>query len=184
MYLIGGYIRLYDIKFFTKAKNRLDFSIIMITILFASIGIIYNIKQLLMPRAQELELTYLWTPNNIITLLLSISIFEFFAHLNIGSNKLINKIASTTLGIYMIHDGYLQKYLWNNILHTKDVLSSKYALLGIIVSVIIIFIFGIIIDLLRQLIEKYTVKRILNSVKVNNYMSKIRKKCENLLKYI
>ena len=36
--------------------------------------------------------------------MLAISIFIYFMRINISYNKFINTIASTTLGVYLIHD--------------------------------------------------------------------------------
>ncbi len=180
MYLIGGYIKLYGIKFLEKRKNALICFIILAVILFSSIGIINYIK-LWIPKLNFLELAYLWCPNNIITLLLSVSLFELFVNFNIGCNKMINKISSTTLGIYMLHDGKFASYLWVNIFHTKSVLSSKYPILGIIGAVIIIFIFGIIIDLVRQGLENHILKKYLNSHKMDILLNKIIYKCNQIL---
>ena len=44
MYLIGGYIRIYDIKLFKKKKNVIISALISSLILFSSIGIIYFVK--------------------------------------------------------------------------------------------------------------------------------------------
>ena len=79
-------------------------------------------------------------------------------------------MASTTLGIYMIHDGGLSSYIWNTIFKTKEHLSNNEGtiIIDIIVSAIIIFIIGAIIDLIRQFIEKITIKKVLEFNIFNN----------------
>lgn len=180
MYLIGGYIRIYNIKSLNSKKRSLIASMLFATILFSSIGII-NIIKLFIPRLENLELAYLWGPNNIISLLFSVSLFMLFANINIGYNKVVNKIASTTLGIYMIHDGLLRNYLWKNIFHTKEILASNYAIIGIVLTTLILFSGGGIIDLFRQYIEKHTVKKYLEKNSIDDFSEKINVKFNNIL---
>lgn len=45
----------------------------------------------------------------IFTPIFSICFFRLFASLKIGSNAFINKIASTTFGVYLIHGSFLGK---------------------------------------------------------------------------
>ena len=86
-------------------------------------------------------------------------------------------LASTTLGIYMIHDGMLNPYIWKNIFSTLEHLNSSYFVIYILGTTIIIFIVGAIIDLIRQFIEKYTVNKLLDS----KFYSKLSNKVSNSL---
>ena len=76
-------------------------------------------------------------------------------------------MASTTLGIYLIHDGILQNYIWKNIFKTSEYLNKSNPVLHILITTITIFIIGAIIDLIRQFIEKHTLKKFLNSNSYN-----------------
>ncbi len=184
MYLIGSYIRIYDIKILKQKKNTIILSTIMFILLSLSIIIIYIFKSYI-PKLSNFELAYLWGPNNIVTLILSISLFELFANINIKSNKVINTLASTTLGIYMIHDGLLRKFIWVNIFHTKEMLSTNYAIVYIFMVTIIIFILGVIIDLIRQYLEKKLINPIINNINYAAYGKKIKSKIIQLSnKYI
>ncbi len=48
--------------------------------------------------------------------LISMALFKLFASLNIDYNKTINTIASTTFGIYLLHEGFFTRpVLWDKV---------------------------------------------------------------------
>lgn len=161
MYFIGAYIRLYDIKVFQKKSIIL--STILITFLLMILSITVNSylsqKTILF---YKIETAYLWTPNNILMLLLSIAFFMFFSKINIKKNKIINLLASTTLGIYMLHDGMFSGFLWKEVFHSKESLESNCFIFYILGTSFLVFIIGALVDLLRQYIEKYTIKKLIS----------------------
>ena len=108
IYFIGAYMRLYSIKFLEKPKTKIVALLSAITMILG-IFVIYKFRNFF-AKIGTTEVAYFWQPNNIFMLLLSISTFKIFADLKINHNKIINTLASTTLGIYLIHDGLLTKY--------------------------------------------------------------------------
>lgn len=168
MYLIGAYIKLYPIKLLNKKRNSILGAFLSFAMMLTSIIIIAKNKAVFEVLGTT-EVAYFWTPNTIPMIVLSICIFEIFQNLEVGCIKIINKMASTTLGIYMIHDGILNHYIWDTIFKTKEHLSNQSwtIIIDIITASIVIFILGMIIDLVRQMLEKITVKKILNSKMLN-----------------
>ena len=162
IYFIGSYIRLYSIKFLEYKKIDVLLASSSFLLMVLSIFLIYNFKELFLQLGTR-ELSYLWTPNSIPMVILSISIFHIFLNINIGYKKIINIIGSCTLGIYLLHDGILNNYIWVNIFKTKECLNSNYPLTCILITTIIIFCVGIIIDLIRQGFEKITLNKFLDS---------------------
>lgn len=163
MYLVGAYIKLYPIEIFSKKRNSILCTILTFTCMLVSIVIIYKFKNIF-EKLGTTEIAYFWTPNTMLMFLLSVSIFEIFLNIKMKSIKIVNIIASTTLGIYMIHDGVLQRYIWDTIFKTTEHLSNNSwkIIIDIMIATIIIFIVGTIIDLIRQFIEKITIKKILD----------------------
>ena len=97
----------------------------------------------------------------ILTPLAVIFLFEFCKGLKIGNCKIINTIASTTFGIYLIHDSSVgRQFIWNKIFHCLDYqYNSRYFPILAIATVLIVFVSCSILDLLRKvLFEKKTVK--------------------------
>ena len=75
----------------------------------------------------------------------------------------------------MLHDSPLSSTLWKKLFKSLNCLNSKYAIVYIISHTFIIFIVGAIVDLIRQIIEKLTIDKILNSKKFRIFANKIKK---------
>lgn len=125
--------------------------------------------------------------NSIFVMLSSMAIFLFFLKLPKKSNKFINKIASATLGVYLIHDNiYMRKYLWHDLLNTQDKFFSVDFLAYSVVIVIIVYIACTIIDLIRQAtIEKIYLKiidKFYNIYEMRKNMPKEEKELEKVAK--
>lgn len=78
--------------------------------------------------------------------------FRLFASLKIKSHAFINKIASATFGVYLIHDsGFGRSVIWNHILKVSEVqFASKYFPLFVLTDILIVFFSCVLIDLLRE----------------------------------
>lgn len=82
----------------------------------------------------------------------SIAVFYLFKSLDIGSNSFINSVASTTFGVYLIHDsGLWRKLIWYQLFKVDTVLflSKWFPVISIFVIIIVFFTCSII-DLIRQ----------------------------------
>ena len=174
LYLIGSYIRLYDISILKKKKTAIIIASVTFLLMLLSIILIYNCKTFFEVIGTT-EWAYLWTPNNVFMLVLSVNIFHLFSMLEIKPIKIINVLASTTLGIYMLHDGLFNHYLWNEVFNNKVRLESNFAIFYILGTTFLIFIVGAIIDLIRQKIEKHTIMKVLNNKKINKFFITIKK---------
>lgn len=145
MYMIGAFIRIHPIKIFDDIKK-----INIVLIIFISLGIlsVYVLDKL------NINPTYFSLPmNQIIPLTISICLFLFFLNLKINSNNVINRIASCTLGIYLIHTNIiLRDLIWVDILNVNNYTNSKYLVIYAIFAVAIVFLICMIIDLIRQII--------------------------------
>lgn len=88
--------------------------------------------------------------NGVIVVGCSVLLFLIFVSIKPFSNKIINLIAKSTFGIYLLHDNVYREYLWNNLFQ----ISAKYQNLWfpIIAVMIGILIFGVcfIIDYIRD----------------------------------
>lgn len=161
IYFVGAYIKRYNIKFLEKTANCLICALSSFFIMIITIPIIYHFKNLFL-KLGTTEPAYFWPPNTILMFILSISIFCIFLKINIGENRIINKLSSTTLAVYMLHDGYLIPLLWNNIFHNAIHLQSKFSIFYILLSAILIFIVFSLFDLSRQFFVKIINKKIRN----------------------
>ncbi len=180
LYFIAGYLKKYPKRKTKKhfLKAFISYLIIIISdILLIYIGSKYNINYLVEKSAHFSEL------NSPFILFSSIELFLGFSNSKPFNNKIVNNVASTTLGIYLIHDNRIMRpFLWNTIFNNSKMFFSNFLLLHSIFSVLIVFIFCMIIDLIRQnTIEKLYLK-ILNKflIKIKLFLEKIILKIKNL----
>jgi len=92
--------------------------------------------------------------------LISFLLFLGFKKTNIKYYNFINKIASTTFGIYLIHDNsYIRSFLWADFFKVNGFENSNFLIPYSIYICFIVFVTCTIIDLIRQYtIEKYYMK--------------------------
>ena len=148
--------------------------VVSFVVMVLGIFVIYGLRDFF-KKIGTTEVAYFWRPNTFPMLLLSISIFKIFVDLKVKSNKIINTLASTTLGIYLVHDSMLNTYIWKNIFHAKECLSTPYSIIYILASATLVFLVGAVIDLIRQFIEAHTVDKVLNSNRYNKIKDKFHK---------
>lgn len=104
-----------------------------------------------------------WQFNSPICIAIAVSLFIIFRRLKIKS-KVINIIASSTMGVYLIHDNiFIRQLLWNSGKIT-DVHSHIYDgrlsfILFSITMIFVVFIVSSIIELIRIYISKVLFKR-------------------------
>lgn len=150
VYLIGAYIRKYG---FSLLKNLRRSIVCFIGTLLLIVLYILGTEFQFFPW-QGTSAIYFWTPNSALQILLSISLFMIFLHLPIPYSKTINYIASCTLGIYLLHDGALNPYLWRQVFRNATHVNSHYFVIHIAIAVFIIMLVGIVIDSVRKVFEK------------------------------
>lgn len=91
-------------------------------------------------------------PFNILS---ALCLFIGFLRLNVRYSRLINIIASATVGVYMIHENSLSVYvLWHKIFRFPSFQDSPYLIPYSIFAVIIVYIFCTVIELIRSRIFK------------------------------
>lgn len=93
-------------------------------------------------------------------LLLGIGLFIVFLKAKITYRPWINTVASTTFGIYLLHDNKLfLHHMWDNIFATYQYYESTLLPVYAIVIVALIFIVGMVVDYMRLIfIEKPVMK--------------------------
>lgn len=146
IYLIGAYIRLYenDVK---KHKNKFY--------IFGTISLaITTILSFVSYRA--------WNYCSIFVILQSVALFLYFKKLKIRSSHMLTRIASFSLGIYIIHENHLIcKWIYQDLFNCKTYIGTWLYLPNIVFTVLGIFIICSIIDYGREILFKHTVDKIL-----------------------
>lgn len=155
-YLIGAFIKLYK-----NENNHKKYGIyaiifyaiiILTTILFEYLSC-YKIFF-------KDYIGYFSKISSILLFLISYNIFMSFKNWNIKEHKLINVIASTSFGIYLIHDNcFVRKFLWLRILKLSTFYHSKLLILVSVITICILFLVCSMIELLRiKLLEPKILK--------------------------
>lgn len=158
LYIIGAYFRLNKETVLNHRKgNLLVLSGSVLTLLLAVI----SFDWLSISNAQlGSYATWFAGLNKLPAVAISISLFVLFKNWQLPYNKGINSIATTTLGIYLIHDNpFVRSVLWTKILKSNTFLHSPYLIVHCLLSVVAIFIIACLIDKIRQYtIEKWFMK--------------------------
>ena len=165
LYLIGAYIN----RFNLNNKN----------------GAIYFITYILMQLLTFINCINKFTVsgafayNSIFNVIGAIALFLMFSRFRFKS-KIINNISKHTLGIYIIHVNiFMYTFLWKTLLKTDSFYTSKYLALNCIKSVFVIFIAGLVIDIIREKLFNITIEKAFKNNKIYNYELKIEGASEN-----
>lgn len=176
-YLAGAFIRKHNISINKQTHQYI------VLFVFASMWFLYSATRFIqienLHNETVLQKVFVFLSDylmsGIFIPICSVSLFLFLASFNF-SNGFVNKIASTTFGIYLLHDSIIgRKLIWNEIIHPEITQFSlvwyQYAFLSI-VTIAGIFIVCSLIDLLRQLFfEKWMESH------YDSFMAKIKERC-------
>ncbi|MGL9783194.1 hypothetical protein IGK89_000821 [Enterococcus sp. DIV0007] len=154
MYLLGGALRNYENEISTllfkhhltwKRLTLITFLIIVSTIIALDLMGEYLKIEIIAKKS-----IYFTSMENILSLLLTISLFMYFNSITIKNNRFINTIASSTLGVYMLHMfPNSTNFIWRDIFNSNKYYDSSFASLIInsIVSITVATLCMMIISL-------------------------------------
>lgn len=178
LYLTAALIKKTE-NHFSKSSSFYIFLAVLMIILVMGAEVIADYLSLKYGLLQGYEQH--WREYNSLFMLISgASFFIGFKKLQIPYNKYVNRIASTTLGIFLLHDNNYRNYFWSNIIQSAKFQDSSFLILHAIGITILIIIIGAMIDLFRQwFIEKPIMNR-MNldwidrlSCKLNQFVDKL-----------
>lgn len=150
VYSIGGYLKLYFIKYLYNTYNKkyiklffVQIFIIIVMIIFSDIIAVIFSKNMLIK---------LYNPFiNILSIPIAVTLFLYFLTIKPIYNKNINIISSTILGIYLIHDNDLmRKIIWDYIFPNLDYINSNFYIIFFIIKVLLVFFICSFIEFLRK----------------------------------
>lgn len=148
LYLIGAYIKIYGMKI-KIFDNKERILLIMLLSILAFISIYVLDKMYFILKIDPLKYS---TPlHQLIPFSISLLMFNFFCNLKVKNSRIINKVASCTLGVYLIHDNrFFKSILWLKIVKTNIISQSKYSIIFEFLAVAIIFCGACILEIIRQ----------------------------------
>lgn len=171
LYLFATYIRKYMDHEKKNAKKHLFGAAISYLLVIAS-----NILLLFLGHITGIEIfsscsTHFMALNSPFILMTAVELLIGFIKLKPHYNQSINKLASATLGVYLIHDnGMFRPYLWRTLLKNSDMYSNPLLIIHALVSIVAVYLICSCIDLVRQ----NTVERIFLNI-VNRHFEQIKK---------
>ena len=147
LYIVAAYIRMNPIK------NRKWGLLTVFFILTASVSVIaclYLGDKL----DKRLAYEFVSDSNTFLAFAIGFCSFMFFKDLQIKQSRVINNIGGSTFGILCIHANSrtMMKWLWETVLNVKGAYSlpTKKLIMFSVLSVIIVFTVGLIIETARQ----------------------------------
>lgn len=151
-YSIGAYFRLYPVQI-KKRKlllaSSISYFLLFLTTVFFQFLSSYDANY-------SVWIYHFAGINSLFVLFISISIFLLFQNWKVQYHKWINVVASTTFGIYLIHDNpFFKQFLWVDFFQNSTYYMRKALFPHAILSIAVVFISCAIIELFRiYLLEK------------------------------
>lgn len=148
LYIVGGYIRLYE-PFIHKNK--------LLSYLFVILLLIFSIKRTSDHLTTGVE-TFFSIHNNEITFIFSVLLFLIVKNIKLNTNnaisKVLIKIAPYTFGVYLIHDNFfVRDILWyRNLFQFESHFDTYYFVPYLLAISILIFVICVCIDKMRSLL--------------------------------
>lgn len=149
-YIIGGYIRLYSVR---NEKCQGKLLTILGVILVISIIFYHDYMGRITHNQQWYHNSFMIAGQySFTTVIIATGVILLFKNINLGQNKVINTIASTTFGVYLIHDNpIMEQVIWLKWLNMPALLTSgvKHFLITVIIVCPLIFTVCSLIDYIR-----------------------------------
>lgn len=148
LYFLGAYIRLYSTN--TNIKIHIGVLTISTALLFLS-TIIINVIGLKMGFYPN-HGTDLYSVHSPLILAMAVSLFCIFRNINIKNSIIINLIASSAFGTYLLSDNpLLRNWIWNDIFGNDSLSGNKAFLLVGIGEVILIMLICFLIEMIWKI---------------------------------
>lgn len=182
LYIVGAYLRKFPLKktYHFKRMNKNAY-IMFMSLLFISMFMLNYFIILFSSRIHGANSIFTYISDNILivkycysnpfTIIQSIAYFEIFNCIRI-KNRLISYISKNVLGVYLFHENfYVKKVLYKYLKIDTGMYYSYKKFVYFIVAIIVIFVIGITIEIIRRFIEKSVImliKRIKKNYNKNN----------------
>lgn len=164
LYMIGAYIKLYGID---RLKNKKNIDIWFYTM---TCWVVLFFIQVITEKCKKFVI-YNGNEGAIFNIVTAVFIFYAFKNMNIKKSKFINYLGKCSFAVYLFHEHPTIRYhLWRE--RFADI-GKNNTLLTIIGIVIAIWVFAIILEQIRRLIEK-----IIFNKKVNERLGKFYNKVD------
>ena len=151
LYAVGAYIRLHEMDFYVKNAAWKTVGCYIAIVFFDLLCDWLHLRDV------RGNLFYFADINSALMLITSFYLFMVFKQLHLRHNYLINRIAATTFGVYLIHDSnLLRHFIWRDILQVNCWEENPFLPVYAIITVMFVFVLCGTIDFLRiQFLESF-----------------------------
>lgn len=157
IYIIGAYIKKYNVNLLKNNKNRI-IAVILIIVFLSTFMIIIELLSIKLLILKDF-IQYFNNIQSPFILILTILIFNIFKNINIKNNIYINVVASSTFGIYLIHENvFLRNFIWKELVQGNKYINSPLLIINAIIGVICVFV---ICSIISFIVENYVVKYVM-----------------------
>lgn len=147
LYFLGGYIRLYPGKLTEKCGLNFLLAAVCVLVIWGSIVLFDELRK------NEIVNIYSYTligQSTITGFLCAFFFFLAFKNLRIGHSKAINFLASSVVGIYLLHEHpSWRDIIWQRVFSSAAYYNTAWLILWALGSVLALFVVCIIVDKLR-----------------------------------
>lgn len=162
LYFCGAFIYLYqeDWKRYRSSYGKI---FLLVATLFYTSIVLFDVLGMWSNRFAVHALT-LFQQNRLAAFSLSVLLFLFFLTMQLGSHKWLNTIASTTFGIYLLHDHpFSRQLLWKELFKNSTFATKPILIVYSILAVVAVFAICGVIDFIMQNglrhVEEYVFKQ-------------------------
>jgi hypothetical protein len=151
MYVIGAYFMTYGTDFLTKKHTVIALHLTVLA--FWMFEVIFD----LFGNIGWLKWSSAFSSNSPIVYFASILMFIRFAQLKMSYNSLINILASSCFGIYLIHANcpQMRQFLWKDVFSNVDMYRNPLFIFHMSIKVVSVYLICAFIDMFRyKYIEK------------------------------
>lgn len=171
LYLVAGYVRLYDNPFMRRGAYFWG-GVLLIGIIMVFVSTI-ALHKLAIANVIEQSKIFRFSgyPNSVFAVITSFSAFMFFLKLRLPYSKIINIFGAATFGVLLIHTNceYVYNFVFDNLLSSTEVAGIDFfnGVRLFSISIVLLFIVCALIDILRKIyIEPYILNAIYKLFKI------------------
>lgn len=152
-----------------KSKMCLIGIIVLTYLLRLSINL-FHPQNVILGYAYKVISSIVGDESGILNILAGFALFYLFLNFKETHNAIINFIASASFPVLLIHDhNVLRGVIWSKIFCVQNYSHNKYLLIIMLAIAIVIYLFGILIEIIRKKISN----KILNNKRVNMCIERI-----------
>lgn len=159
LFLIAAYIRMYGMPFFNRTSKSLAIYLLSVLGIWGISVVCGILSRKGLPLAYMMDMAYCY--NHLLVLIASVALFYVFKFIKVPQgmiSDLICKISSYTLGVYLLHENLAVRTKWQFWAGIENVRNGFEIIPHMIITVLAVFVAGIIVDFVRECIFKFVKK--------------------------